>query len=316
MVMTVRSCDYDVTSVSAYAVSNLFFSFEDYDPLPGPPSYSYDPGQQYTMEKPPTLDVTSSEFSPPLKGPAAATFLDDGIEATRFLPDYPSLQTEPRPVVSQPENGEQLAYSNPPIPEYYNEPQMARGLPLSQDTARPTALMQGQIMSAPGPSPGLFSGTVSLHRPSSGADSGVSRYSVAPAYGGRGQVVVGDGSDHALMYHDSNYGAMLPSPMNRPAARRGPFKNNDDREKTAQTRKIGSCVRCRMQRIRVSPQLQLLAPLYPNSPVRNERVDDLTGDDYAVPDKPDGARRALPDVPKSSFEHEDSTTAVPEVQDH
>jgi hypothetical protein len=35
-------------------------------------------------------------------------------------------------------------------------------------------------------------------------------------------------------------------------SRRGPFKNQDMREKTAQTRKIGSCVRCRMQRIRVS----------------------------------------------------------------
>jgi hypothetical protein len=35
-------------------------------------------------------------------------------------------------------------------------------------------------------------------------------------------------------------------------SRRGPFKTQDAREKTAQTRKIGSCIRCRMQRIRVS----------------------------------------------------------------
>jgi hypothetical protein len=38
-----------------------------------------------------------------------------------------------------------------------------------------------------------------------------------------------------------------------PPAKRGPFKSNDDREKTAVTRKIGSCIRCKMQRIRVSP---------------------------------------------------------------
>ena len=41
----------------------------------------------------------------------------------------------------------------------------------------------------------------------------------------------------------------LPKP---PAARRGPFKNQNDRLRTAQTRRDGSCIRCRMQRIRVS----------------------------------------------------------------
>jgi hypothetical protein len=35
-----------------------------------------------------------------------------------------------------------------------------------------------------------------------------------------------------------------------PPARRGPFRNQHDRERTAETRRIGSCIRCRMQRIR------------------------------------------------------------------
>ncbi|KAI1266794.1 hypothetical protein F5Y18DRAFT_416103 [Xylariaceae sp. FL1019] len=35
-----------------------------------------------------------------------------------------------------------------------------------------------------------------------------------------------------------------------PPARRGPFKSQDARERTAETRRIGSCIRCRMQRIR------------------------------------------------------------------
>lgn len=38
-------------------------------------------------------------------------------------------------------------------------------------------------------------------------------------------------------------------------AKRGPFKNDEAREGTAETRRIGSCVRCRMQRIRVSTTL-------------------------------------------------------------
>ncbi|KAI1157156.1 hypothetical protein F4825DRAFT_467981 [Nemania diffusa] len=41
------------------------------------------------------------------------------------------------------------------------------------------------------------------------------------------------------------------SPNQRPPpARRGPFRNQHDRERTAETRRIGSCIRCRMQRIR------------------------------------------------------------------
>lgn len=37
-----------------------------------------------------------------------------------------------------------------------------------------------------------------------------------------------------------------------PPSRRGPFKSKAERDKTAETRKLGSCIRCRMQRIRVS----------------------------------------------------------------
>ncbi|KAI5920041.1 hypothetical protein F4810DRAFT_453549 [Camillea tinctor] len=43
---------------------------------------------------------------------------------------------------------------------------------------------------------------------------------------------------------------IVQSNQRPPPARRGPFRSNDDREKTAETRRIGSCIRCRMQRIR------------------------------------------------------------------
>lgn len=36
-----------------------------------------------------------------------------------------------------------------------------------------------------------------------------------------------------------------------PSTKRGPFKNPEKRQQTAHVRKIGSCIRCRMQRIRV-----------------------------------------------------------------
>ena len=46
----------------------------------------------------------------------------------------------------------------------------------------------------------------------------------------------------------SNFDILLP---NQRGGKRGPFKDPGLREQTAQTRKMGSCIRCRMQRIRV-----------------------------------------------------------------
>lgn len=49
------------------------------------------------------------------------------------------------------------------------------------------------------------------------------------------------------------HGNELPMVSMKPQpTRRGPFKDQEARQKTAETRKRGSCIRCRMQRIRVS----------------------------------------------------------------
>ncbi|EFY90888.1 hypothetical protein MAC_03004 [Metarhizium acridum CQMa 102] len=45
----------------------------------------------------------------------------------------------------------------------------------------------------------------------------------------------------------SNFDILMP---NQRGGKRGPFRDPNLREQTAQTRKIGSCIRCRMQRIR------------------------------------------------------------------
>lgn len=51
---------------------------------------------------------------------------------------------------------------------------------------------------------------------------------------------------------EANFDMSVQPHPRPPAARRGPFKDQTDRQKTAQTRRDGSCIRCRMQRIRVS----------------------------------------------------------------
>ncbi|KAG5925818.1 hypothetical protein E4U42_003905 [Claviceps africana] len=48
-------------------------------------------------------------------------------------------------------------------------------------------------------------------------------------------------------FQQSNFDILLP---NQRGGKRGPFRDPTLREQTAQTRKIGSCIRCRMQRIR------------------------------------------------------------------
>lgn len=55
---------------------------------------------------------------------------------------------------------------------------------------------------------------------------------------------------HHVARHEqqSNFDILLP---NQRGGKRGPFKDPSLREQTAQTRKMGSCIRCRMQRIRV-----------------------------------------------------------------
>lgn len=54
-----------------------------------------------------------------------------------------------------------------------------------------------------------------------------------------------------VMMHEGEVSAMAPNQKPTPT-RRGPFKDQRTREETAATRKMGSCIRCRMQRIRVS----------------------------------------------------------------
>lgn len=75
-------------------------------------------------------------------------------------------------------------------------------------------------------------------------------YDVLHAYADPDSLV--SAGSHALEHASSEFGGVYNPHHRTPSARRGPFKDHDQREKTAHTRRIGSCIRCRMQRIRVS----------------------------------------------------------------
>lgn len=61
--------------------------------------------------------------------------------------------------------------------------------------------------------------------------------------------LLGSWTSSSVQVQQSNFDILLP---NQRGGKRGPFRDPNLREQTAQTRKIGSCIRCRMQRIRVS----------------------------------------------------------------
>lgn len=93
--------------------------------------------------------------------------------------------------------------------------------------------------------PNLIDTTALTHHGLVPTDS-VSQYGML-VNGQNGEETVQNG--WSLVDQHPNFEILLP---NQRGGKRGPFKDPNLREQTAQTRKIGSCIRCRMQRIRVS----------------------------------------------------------------
>ncbi|KAL5940400.1 hypothetical protein ACKVV1_008069 [Pyricularia oryzae] len=74
-------------------------------------------------------------------------------------------------------------------------------------------------------------------------------YDVFPAYVPQAHLV--DSSGAPIEFHNRPQDFELVYTTHRaPPAKRGPFKDRGERDLTAETRKVGSCIRCRMQRIR------------------------------------------------------------------
>lgn len=77
------------------------------------------------------------------------------------------------------------------------------------------------------------------------------RYPISHSYGPQETVHTEHAGFFQLGPHGNRLDVVL-SNQKPQATKRGPFKDPKKRAKTAQVRKIGSCIRCRMQRIRVS----------------------------------------------------------------
>ncbi|KAI0409584.1 hypothetical protein F4802DRAFT_614247 [Xylaria palmicola] len=201
---------------------------EGYASIPATSSYSYNEARSYIDNK--------SHPSQPM--PSTLSQVSPGLFAGHS------------PIVTQ-----------QPFPNYSAFP-TTRSMTTDQWTVQPTTSREGMVYPVPGPSQGYPAqpalpssspvspsrhptGTQTLTTPLCGGQDG----SVRTQYGttqthGRSEV------ERARVHTQSRELDFVPSNQRPPPARRGPFRNPHDRERTAETRRIGSCIRCRMQRIR------------------------------------------------------------------
>lgn len=229
-----------------FARTRLLTSSPEYQPLPTTASYDYGDGR-------PMLDAALVSIQPqsqpslvptPVTPDPTAMFpCDDPGLMARYFPSYPPLQpvrvTGFQPATSR----EEMVYpGNSPIAKYDNHTDNPHGAPVLGiqgqhylvDSSRQTATMPlaygaGEPSSYDGH--GSFMNLASPCNLIHGLDTkqGVENLGVP------------DGSAVLDLF----------PPHKTTPVKRGPFKDQDQREKTALTRKMGSCIRCRMQRIRV-----------------------------------------------------------------
>lgn len=155
-----------------------------------------------------------------LAQPLTGVFAYDESPHAQHMPEYPVLQ----PTQAQPSTrNEEMTYQTPqPNRKYSSQPVPQRGVTHIAET-RDYAY----------PQPPYVSPESDSHR-----------------FGSSAGFLSVDG-DAALARRSTTLDIVSSQPRPSPA-KRGPFKSHTERERTAETRKIGSCIRCRMQRIRVS----------------------------------------------------------------
>jgi len=191
------------------------------------------------MEPPSQAALASTPITP---DQTALFACDDSALMAQYMAAYPPLQPT-RVDMQPPANREMLYPGVPGIVKYDDSPESNRVVPgleiQSQSQLMPTAIAPTAM---PGPHP------TEPDSPSFGGDSGLmraQRFSSVPGFDAK------DKTPNLEIQSRSTTFDLFPHQRTIPA-RRGPFKDHGMREKTARTRKMGSCIRCRMQRIRVS----------------------------------------------------------------
>ena len=187
-----------------------------------------------------------------LGGPLGVYSCDDATVVSHYLSEYPPLQPTPATGMQPPTSGAEVAYPTPsPIGRYgshtFEQMRDVAGLGIQGQISSlgppVVANTMSTTFSREGPSPafGQYNGFDALPPP----------FNPSEGYSVKVEEEPLDVYGRTVSYECFQHQKTVP-------ARRGPFKDNEQRLATARTRKKGSCVRCRMQRIRVSTVCPIL----------------------------------------------------------
>lgn len=247
-----------------------------YAPLdPGPPAYSFDTTRPYPVQRMDVMQATPVEaYTPTTVAAAASPFTSETPQFSQYdLPQYPPLQPTRNIAAAHPM---QPLGKRPEIP--YADDVFARpdGRPMagrtSADFDHVTATHLPPSMPKPTSAATLDASLLRTTpvQPMMAADGRQDYFAIHPTTAAAAAAAATAQARFAVppppstcsqppqdTRGESELQVVFPH-QRPPRATRGPFKSHIEREKTARTRKIGSCIRCKMQRIRVSgPQRRI-----------------------------------------------------------
>lgn len=225
----------------------------------------YDPYRPYTTEKPPSVQMASPE-----------SYKSESLVSQRrhsLYSDYPSMQPAATSVLGSNANAPLPAISTMSVKDDAHLQPMPHGLQTlpSQAVKREAMaypdqrLVMGESLLNSAPPrltypPMLLDLTGELKSFRNADDATSQRYAPMTSTIAAHRAYPATREPVAQHENKSNFDILQP---NQRGGKRGPFRDPSLREQTAQTRKIGSCIRCRMQRIRVSlPMPKKLAVLF------------------------------------------------------
>lgn len=225
---------------------------EGYQLVPAPSAFDYGATTGYEVEKRPSVNVAQQDVYVPTTIPpnesTAFSSADSGLMGT-YVTSYQSARESPNQALTAPPAvSDNLVYTDIPVPTYYTNAPNASAPDASQNSSGITShpASTNDLLSTPynaalvGPS---LPPTMQ-HQRDLAAVASEYPYPM-PEMCVKDEDIGQSGSASRL--------DIVYSHQRAPASKRGPFKDIRQRQETANTRKIGSCVRCKMQRIRCVP---------------------------------------------------------------
>ncbi|KAK0746284.1 hypothetical protein B0T18DRAFT_148135 [Schizothecium vesticola] len=227
-------------SLAAWRASPCARPARPFQPLSAVSPFDYDGGTQALDGPVVSLQPQSQTPLCPAPMPPGQSELfpcDDAAMVAQYpyLANYPPLQPTRVMTMQPPASREEMVYPTS-IP--------AEGQNTTDLGIRGQSHMMRPPTGAPNVVPGPYAAEVDS--PPFARHGGYAGY--PPRYESMSGYEIKADPDDLDMHGGS--GALDLFPQRTLPARRGPFKDFDQRERTARTRKIGSCIRCRMQRIR------------------------------------------------------------------